>query len=447
MKKIIRFIKSLYFSPNLYFIGGAVILLFILGYVHPPLFEAGKFAFFILIGLVVADLFLLYRDANFFFARRDVPEKLSNGDENLISIYLENRYLTPVYVKLADEAPDQFQRRDIEYSLYMPSGASRTLQYKLRPTRRGTYSFGAINCYVSSPLRIVQRRMKFTQDTTVPVYPSFMQMRQYELLAISSRLTMIGIKKIRRIGQNMEFDQIRDYVMGDDPRTVNWKATARRSRLMVNQYQDEKAQPVYSVIDMGRVMRSPFMELTLLDYAINASLVISNIAILKNDKAGIITFSHRTDAVLKAERASTQMFKILELLYRQKTGFLESNFESLYAAIKRKINQRSLIILYTNFESLSSMHRQLPYLRRIHKSHLLVVVFFMNAELKAYTELPSATAEDVYLKTIARKFAYEKRQIVKELKAYGIQSVLTTPENLTVNVINKYLELKARGMI
>src|SRR5690606_40532545 len=122
---------------------------------------------------------------------------------------------------------------------------------------------------------------RVSQNKTVPVYPSFRQMRKYELPAISNRLTEFGIKKIRRIGQNREFEQIKEYVVGDDYRTINWKATARRGTLMVNTYQDERAQQVYAVIDKGRTMKMPFEGMTLLDYDINASLVISNIAIRK----------------------------------------------------------------------------------------------------------------------------------------------------------------------
>src|SRR5690606_37930882 len=126
-----------------------------------------------------------------------------------------------------------------------------TLTYTLRPVKRGAYHFGAVNIYAGTNVQFIRRRFRFSQNKTVPVYPSFIQMRKYELLAISNRLTEFGIKKIRRIGQNREFEQIKEYVVGDDYRTINWKATARRGTLMVNTYQDERAQQVYAVIDKG----------------------------------------------------------------------------------------------------------------------------------------------------------------------------------------------------
>ena len=272
-------------------------------------------------------------------------------------------------------------------------------------------------------------------------------MRQYEFMAISNRLTELGIKKIRRIGVSQEFEQIRPYVPGDEVRSVNWKATARRNELMVNAFQEEKSQAIYCLIDKGRVMKSPFEELTLLDYAINASLVMSNIALIKQDKAGVMTFSDRIGQMVPADRKPGQLSRILELLYRKKTRFLETDYESLYLQVKQHIRQRSLLLLFTNFETVNALHRVLPYLRRLAKDHLLIVIFFENTELQELLSGPARTTEEIYLKTIAEKFFYEKQQIMRELQQYGIQSVLTPPEKLTVNTINKYLEVKARGMI
>jgi uncharacterized protein (DUF58 family) len=138
---------------------------------------------------------------------------------------------------------------------------------------------------------------------------------------------------------------------------------------------------------------------------------------------------------------------ILETLYNVNTNYKESDFGRLYADIKRNITQRSLLLLYTNFETLDSLNRQLPYLKGLAKSHLLVVIFFKNTELNELINNKAKTIQDAYDKVIAEKFAFEKRLIVNELKKYGIYSILTTPENLTVDTINKYLEIKARGLL
>jgi uncharacterized protein (DUF58 family) len=272
-------------------------------------------------------------------------------------------------------------------------------------------------------------------------------MRKYELMAISNRLTEAGIKKIRRIGQNMEFELIKEYVRGDDFRTINWKATARKNHPMVNHYQDERSQQVYSLIDKGRVMQMPFNGLSLLDYAINATLVISNIAIKKSDKAGLLTFQDKIGSMVAAGKQSKQMSHIMEVLYNQKTAYRETDFSALHNHVRRKITQRSLLLLFTNFESIYSLQRQLPYLQSINNQHLLVVIFFENTEMRSLLTKPAEDLQEIYYKAIAEKFSYDKRLIVKELNRHGIQAMLTPPEHLTVNTINKYLELKSRGMI
>jgi len=443
----VKLLKSLYLNTRLFLALGAIALLFAVSYLYPVLFPLAQALLAGTVFVLLADILLVYRLHNGVFARREATDKLSNGDQNPIDVYVENRYFFTAHISVIDELPFQFQIRDFHVDLPVPSGATRAFRYNLRPVERGEYHFGALNVFVSSPVGLVSRRYRFEQNRMLPVYPSFLQMRAYELYAVSNRLTEFGIKKIRRLGHTMEFDQIRDYVPGDDVRTINWKATARTSDLMVNQYQDERSQQVYSIIDMGRVMKMPFEGMTLLDYAVNASLVVSNIAIRKQDKAGLITFTEKMGALLPAERKASQISRIMEVLYNQQTRFLESNYALLHATIVRKITQRSMLLLYTNFETLSALERQLPYLRAIARRHLLVVVFFENTELRQLLERPASSTEDITIKTIAEKFAYEKRLIVKELEKHGIHAILTTPQKLTVNSINKYLEIKARGLI
>ncbi|RYF93630.1 MAG: DUF58 domain-containing protein, partial [Chitinophagaceae bacterium] len=240
---------------------------------------------------------------------------------------------------------------------------------------------------------------------------------------------------------------IKEYVRGDDFRTINWKATARKDALMVNNYTDERSQQIYCIINKGRVMKMPFGGMTLLDYAINASLVLANVALVKQDKAGLITFNHQLDTFIQADKKTTQMNLLLETLYRQTTQFLESDFEKLFSVIRNRVTNRSLLIMFTNFESVESLQRELPALKRIARYHLLLVVFFENTELKTLKERKASTLEDIYIKTIAEKFSFEKKLMVKELHKNGILSILTTPENLTVNTVNKYLELKTRMSI
>lgn len=442
-----KFLRSLYFRNRLFYTVGILVTAFIVCFIFDGWIIVPKIMFAVVIAIALTDLLLLYRTKKGLNGHRFAPEKLSNGDENEIRLYLENFYPFTASITIIDEIPHQFQVRDINFKVQLEAGRSKTFRYTLRPVKRGEYHFGSLNVFVTSPVGFFSRRFVFSSDKVVPVYPSFVQMRKFELLAISNNLTDAGVKRIRKIGQNTEFELIKDYIAGDDFRVINWKASARKNQLMVNQYQDERSQQMYCVIDKGRVMQMPFNGLSLLDYAINASLVISNIAMKKSDKAGIITFQDKIGTVLPASRSNNQMNQILEVLYKQKTGYRESDFSILYSQIRRKITQRSLLLLFTNFESVYGMQRELPFLRALASQHLVVVIFFENTEMKSLINDPAPDLRTIYHKAIAEKFSYEKKLIVKELNKNGIQTILTAPEHLTVNTINKYLELKARGMI
>lgn len=396
---------------------------------------------------VLFETFALFRLRDGIRGVRVIGDKMSNGDDNDVFIDIDNIYGFSVKTTVIDEVPFQFQYRDSYHTTPLTSGERKRITYTLRPVKRGEYKFGALNVFVSTILELVQRRYRFDIGKSVKVYPSYLQMRKYELLAHTQRLTEIGVKRIRKLGHSMEFEHIRKYVRGDDYRTINWKASARTSELMVNHYTDEKSQHVLCIIDKGRVMKMPFEGMTLLDYSINATLVLANIAIQKQDKAGLITFSHKVASMLPPDRSLVQMYRIQEALYAEKSNFMESDFEKLYAGINSVARQRSLIILFTNFETLSGLQRNILAFQSIASKHLLVVVFFENTELYSLINSTPNNVEEIYHKTIAEKFAYEKKLIVKELERYGIHPVFTSPKNLTVDVINKYIEIKARRML
>jgi len=448
VKNVFRlFYTDLFFTGRIFMALGSNAALFMLAFFFPWMETIPLLLFLTLTLLFITDLGMLYGTQKGVFAKRHAPERLSNSDENELGIYIENWYPFNVNIGMIDEIPFQFQKRDIWFKTALKPRQRKLISYSLRPTRRGEYEFGYIRVFVTSALGLIRRRYNFSQGETLAVYPSFLQMRKYELMAISNNLSEIGIKKIRRLGHSLEFEQVKSYVPGDDYRTINWKATARHGSLMTNSYIDEKSQQVYCVIDKSRAMKMPFEGLSLLDYAINASLVLSNVALLKEDKAGLITVAEKIGAVVPADRRPTQINKILEVLYKEKTRYLETNMELLYATIRNVVKQRSLVVFFTNYESMYALQRQLPFLKRIARFHLLLVVFFENTELKKVSETTAGDVEGIYIKTIAEKFAYDKKLIVKELAKYNIQSILTTPQNLTINTINRYLELKARQKI
>lgn len=422
---------------------------YVLAYFWAPLLPVVHLAAFALAVLVVADLVLLWGAKGGATGERAVPEKLSLGDPNEVSVAVRSAYPFRVSARVIDEVPVQFQERGEGAVLVVPPRGEARFTYTLRPTERGAYGFGRLLVYASSPLGLAARRSVAADGGEAVVYPSIQQMRRYAFLAESDRLREVGVKRVRRRGHTMEFDQVRPYVPGDDRRSVNWKATARRSahepRLMVNTYQDEREQPVVVALDMGRAMRSPFEGLTLLDHAVNAALVLLNTALLTGDKAGLVAFDRAVRGVVPPDRRRGQLAALLEALYRLDPGFEDPSFEDLYATLRGRLRQRSLVLLMTNFDTVAGLERQLPYLRRIARSHRLVVVLFENTGIRDLLASKAERLEDVYVKATAESLAMEKREIARTLERHGIGALLTTPERLTVDSVNRYLQIKAEG--
>jgi uncharacterized protein (DUF58 family) len=441
-------VDRLFFTSRLFRLLIGVACFFVLSYFIPVLFELGLILLGILIFLVFIDILMLFRLKEGIRAERKMAEVFSNGDENKIYVDLQSDYPFSVKTDLIDEVPVQFQARNFLIPVSLEANEKKQLVYSLRPVSRGEYQFGNITVLVRSPLFLAERKYSLPAQKMVMVWPAFHSLRQYELLAHNATTADIGNRKIRKVGHSMEFEEIKDYVAGDDLRSINWKATARKGgALMVNNYTDERSQQVYCLIDKSRVMKQPFEGMTLLDYAINASLVLSRVALVKYDKAGLICFAENMGQFVPADRKGMQMSLLAETLYRQQTNFLEADYEKLVTLVKSRITHRSLLILFTNFESMSSLQRQLPYIRSLARQHQLLVVFFENTELQQQAEQPVDNLEQLYIKVITEKFILEKKRMVRELQKYGIQSILTPPRQLTTQTINKYLEWKARQII
>jgi len=440
-------LSRLYLNDRLFIGLGGLIILAILAYAFPWLLFLPIAGLAVLLGALGYDIWQLFNKRLRIGAHRRLPKVLSLSDEMVVSIEIGNLSPIPLKAVVIDELPVQLQMRDLEISSHLKPKQRKSLKYRIRPTERGSYAFGDINVFLETALGLVQRRFIIEQATALPVYPSIIQMKEYELKAFSTSVPAPGMRKMRRLGKSYEFDQIKNYVRGDDYRSINWRATGRRNELMVNQYEDERSQQIYCIIDKSRSMLMPFNGLSLLDYAINASLALSNVILKKHDRAGLITFSDKVGTVLRADSKSTQLQAILQALYREKERESENNPELLYYATRKFISGRSLLLLFSNYESEYALDRALPMLRRIHANHLLVVILFENTEIRESSEERANNIGEIYHQSTARYFIYEKQMLAQRLRQYGIQVILTKPEELTVNAINKYLELKKRGMI
>ncbi|WP_321478521.1 DUF58 domain-containing protein [uncultured Bacteroides sp.] len=436
----------MFLTRRFYIIALLIIVLLGGGYFFMSLFVIGQLLLILFICILFLDGLLLYRNRGV-GASRQCAERFSNGDENIVKVTLWNNYPFTVQVRVIDEAPPVFQKRDLLFSFLLPQSGSKTLSYSLYPVKRGEYQFGHIRVFVSSFFMLIERRFTCGEEQKIKIYPSFLMLRRYELMAMTNNLTDLGIKRVRRVGQHTEFEQIKEYVKGDDYRMINWKASARKHQLMVNTYQDERSQQIYCVVDKGRVMQQAFGGMTFLDYSINASLVLSYVAMRKGDKAGLVTFNQYFDTFLPASAQSGQLQRLLEILYDQKTSFGESDFSALCAHLSKRVSKRSFLVLYTNFDSMNAMKRQLQFLRLLASRHCLLVVIFEDMELQQFIDTKPQNTEEYYQQVIADKFAFDKRLIISTLKQNGIYALLTTPNKLSIDVINKYLEMKSLELL
>ena len=440
-------LKPLFFTKRFYLFGSVTVLFFLLSYFIEVLAPLSYILASLYAALLVIDIIFVFGSGTKPGVSRFIADRLSNGDKNAVSLTVKNNYPFAVSMEIIEELPFQLQESEHFFYRRFNAGEEAGFAYEIRPVERGEYNFGNIIIYAGSLLGLVRRRFICGTEIVVPVYPSFVEMRKYELMAQFAQTHETGSKRMRKIGHSMEFEQIKEYTFGDDIRNINWKATARKGAMMLNNYTEQRSQQVYCIIDKGRLMKMPFEEITLLDYAINASLMLCNVSLYRQDRFGLMAFSNKLGSFLPAERTRGQLENVLKALYNQQTAFMESDYEMLYTSIRKLIKQRSLLLLFTNFESLSGLQRQLPYLKQIAKYHFLVVIFFENTEFERLTSRRAGDIESVYMHTVAEKFIHEKKVIIKELQKHGILSILTPPKDVTVNTLNKYLELKARQAI
>ena len=444
---MLKVFRALYLATRFFYGLCALVLLFCCAFFWSFLLYPMFFVLLCFAAIVIIDMIWLFYKRILIQGQRNTQPLFSLADNNKVEITIRNLSNNFWNLEIIDELPTQLQLRDFAIKTKIKPLANEVLSYFIKPLSRGEYHFGKLNIYASTRLNLVKRRIEIPVAQMVPVYPSIIQMKKFELYTMSKITRLHGIKKMRRIGLSYEFEQIKDYVRGDDVRQINWKSTGRNQRIMINQYEDEKSQPIYTIIDKSRIMLMPFNGLSLMDYAINASLVISNVALKKQDKVGLITFSDKIGSAIKADRKQGQLQSILNALYHQKERDFEANYELLYFGIKNLIKTRSLVFLYANFESQYGLDRVLPILRSINKQHLLIVVYFENTELENESIKEVNSLKGIYSQAIVLQTLNEKKAIAQKLNNIGIQTILTKPEDLTINSVNKYLEIKSRGLI
>jgi len=397
--------------------------------------------------LTILDIFLLFFVASPLSYERKVNDRLNLGDANKVQLCVSNRTSYRIFFQLYEGFPIEMQERSFVLEKKLSPLEDLVFLYDFVPKKRGIATFGDPFFMISSFFNLASRGIHFKAQQIVKVYPSILQLKKYELIVFHKEQQYLGLKRIRRLGNNSEFEQIKEYVQGDDLRTINWKATSRTNVLMTNVYQEQKSQNIFCVLDKSRIMQMESDKLSLIDYSINSILVLSNILIKNGDKVGLITFADKMETTLPANKHKLQMQRVLDSLYNQQTEFKSPNYELLLKNIRKTVKTRSLIIMFSNFETQVALNRALPTLLQINKKHVLVVVIFENEDINELAFSTPQTLKGVYQNIIAEQMLNVKLQLVRSLQQNNIQTIYTSAKNLSIKTINKYLELKAKGSL
>ncbi len=379
-------------------------------------------------------------------ARINEP-KLSLGAANKIALAVHNTSNRPLKLRIRDEFPPELPSDAIFLDLTVEPETVEEVTYHLRPVRRGDYRFGNINVRYGSTLGFFQRQMTVDFGEVVKVYPNILDIRKYDLLARRGLLAELGLRQARIYGSGSEFERLRDYTPDDEFRRINWRATARRNKLIAAEYETERSQHIICAIDTGRLMRPTIANISKLDYAINAALMLGYIASLKGDHIGMLSFADHVGRFLPPRRGKAQFYQMLETLYNLPSQPVESDYGLALAYLGLKNKRRSLLVVFTDISTMDAARPLIQHMSRLAKTHLAVCVVMSDPTVVRYKQQPVHTSVDVYERAMAEIVLNERQVVLDTLNQAGVQTIDVAADKLTVAVINKYLELKGRGMI
>lgn len=382
-----------------------------------------------------------------FVIERIAAQKFSLGALNPVTIKVTNNSKKFIHLEITDDYPRQFLSSLTRLSFLIPPYESRSANYYVTPLNRGDYEFGSIWLRISSQWKISQKQIYVNGKANIKVYPNLLAISKYELFARKGRLHEVGLKPSRRVGQGTMFESLREYVPDDDYKKINWKATARRGKLISQEYETEKDQNVIFLIDTARMMVGEFEGLSRLDYALNATLLLSYVALAKGDKVGLILFSNEVESYLPPRRGKEHLSRITEELYNANGRLVEPDYGRAFRYLGFKHRRRSLLILFTNFFSAGQSRALITYMHHLHLVHLPLCVTMKDSALIKKAESFPENSAAVYEKGIAEGLLQEKERTLYQLKRSGSLILDLYPHELSPTLIRTYLDIKLRGRL
>lgn len=409
-----------------------------------PLLWLGALWWAALLAALVADVRAL-RAGRSVAARREVDAILSLGALNRVVIVLRNRGDEAFRVLARDEPPLDFEAGELRLSCELPPGGECRPTYSLRPRRRGDYAFGRLEVRLITSMGLVARQLRFELGERVKVYPNLEHIRSYQMHAQRQHLPDIGVHPLRLVSMGMEFESLRAYVPGDELRRVDWKATARRARPITRQYDIERSQHVVVCLDLGRTMLSELGALTKADHAVNAATLLAHVASRHGDWVGLFAFSGAPRLFVPPRK--NQFQQVLSALYGLQPERVESDYERSFLEAAKRLRKRALVVLLTDLTDPDSSARLRHHVGLLTRKHLVLCAALSDYELYDLSARAPQESRDLYERTVATALLEDRRQAIAALNERGAVAFDATPENLSVAVLNRYLEIKARARL
>ena len=380
---------------------------------------------------------------------RTVDEKLSLGVANPVTVTAQNKSQATLRLRVRDLPPPTFDLdSSAERALTLPPDPRPlAFVYHVTPPAKGDFLFGDLFFRYAGKLGLIERQGVIRAAQTVKVYPNLVETAKYELLARRGRLMQLGIRTAKVRGGGSEFESLREYVPGDEYKKIDWSATARHGKLITRQYEAERSQNIVLLLDTGRNMLQAIQKMAKLDYVVNTALMLAYVAAAGDDKVGLMAFDAEVRAYLPPAKSKAQVYGILESLYNLDARMVETDYKAAFQNLATRWRRRSLIVLFTDLVDPDSSAQILDAVPMLSDSHRVVCVTVSDPNILAAADSLPEDSAGVYQKAVATQVLQERRAAISILKRRGVWTVDSPPEDLSADLINHYLDLKARSLI
>ena len=380
---------------------------------------------------------------------RTTSEVFSIGRANPVVLELRSTARRKLAVEVNDDLPEFAASADLPAAVEVKPGATALVRYRVTPSRRGAYALGAHHVRYPTPLGLWLRQLKIPAAQPIKVYPDVKAIRTYELLARQDREYAL-LRAARLRGGESEFERLRDYLKDDEFRNIDWKATARRQKLISREYQIERNQNIVFLLDCGRLMTAETGGITHLDHALNATLMMSHVAARTGDHVGLIAFDDRVRSYLPPSGGGKASQKIIQASYDLHASLVEPNYRAAFDQLALRVRKRALIVLFTHVIDDQAAKDVSHLMRKLLPRHLPLVVLFRDVEVDQLAEPITDRPEvelDLYMRGAAAELIVWRDRLVRDLGRSGVLTLDTPPAKLTPALLNRYLEIKARQLL